>query len=58
MIKYTAEFCSCWMNYPNELHKKSNGVWKCEYYEPIRECEYHYRKQKCRLKGTGDNDTL
>lgn len=21
--------CSCWQKYPNELHKKKNGKWKC-----------------------------
>ena len=21
--------CSCWMKYPNPMHKKDNGKWKC-----------------------------
>lgn len=21
--------CSCWHRYPNELHKKPSGKWKC-----------------------------
>lgn len=28
--------CSCWVNYPNNNHKKSNGKWKCvDYYKCI-----------------------
>lgn len=23
-------YCSCWVDYPNEAHKKANGSWKCK----------------------------
>ena len=30
--------CSCWHKYPNELHKKGNGKWKCvDEYQCVRE---------------------
>ena len=30
--------CSCWHKYPNELHKKPSGKWKCvDDYQCIRD---------------------
>lgn len=23
-------YCTCWVDYPNENHKKANGSWKCK----------------------------
>ena len=32
--------CSCWVHYPNPMHKKGNGRWKCvDEYECIQDLE-------------------
>ena len=49
-------YCTCWMEYPNKAHKKSNGKWLCvDKYKCVRPLEYKkvgtidmpYRKTKC-----------
>ena len=53
--------CTCWVEYPNESHRKQNGKWKCvDDYECIRPldvrpiegmpCPKYVRKTKCRKK--------
>lgn len=32
-------YCSCWVEYPNENHRKQNGHSKCDNYECIRQLE-------------------
>lgn len=37
--------CSCWVKYPNPMHKKDNGRWKCvDDYECIRDLEIKMTK--------------
>ena len=37
--------CSCWAKYPNPMHKKDNGKWKCvDDYECIRDLEIKMTK--------------
>ena len=37
--------CSCWIHYPNPMHKKDNGKWKCvDDYECIRDLEIKMTK--------------
>ena len=37
--------CSCWVHYPNPMHKKDNGKWKCvDDYECIRDLEIKMTK--------------
>ena len=58
MKKYTAKECSCWIDYPNPAHKKSNGQWKCvDCYKQVRKRNGYTSKTKCVLveKG-GDAD--
>ena len=32
--------CSCWVNYPNPMHRKENGKWKCvDNYECVNDLE-------------------
>jgi len=32
--------CSCWVNYPNPMHKNRNGKWKCvDNYECVNDLE-------------------
>lgn len=60
-MKYKAKECTCWIEYPNESHKKANGQWKCvdDYVcvRPlsVRKCnppckDFPFRKTKCVLK--------
>lgn len=60
-MKYTAKECTCWIEYPNENHKKASGKWKCvdDYVclRPlsVRKCkppckDFAYGKTKCRRK--------
>ena len=51
MYTYKAKECSCWIKYPNDMHKNKNGQWKCvDCYENIQQTEGHHKKTKCRLK--------
>ena len=37
--------CSCWVKYPNPMHKNKNGKWKCvDDYECIRDLEIKMTK--------------
>lgn len=50
MTKYTAKECSCWNDYPNPMHKKRNGQWKCvDCYKQVRERKGYHLKTKCVL---------
>ena len=32
--------CSCWVKYPNPMHKGKNGKWKCvDQYECVQDLE-------------------
>lgn len=48
--------CSCYLKYPNELHKRNTGKWICvDEYECVRPIEYKEdgtvkRKTLCRKK--------
>lgn len=50
VVKKPCYQCSCYMPYPNELHKNSKGTWKCvDKYRPIK-CErkwWHQPMTKC-----------
>lgn len=46
--KPRAKECTCWIEYPNEAKKKSNGQWKCLDYECVRPLGKF--KTKCVLK--------
>lgn len=51
MYTYKAKECSCWIDYPNKMHKNKNGQWKCvDCYECIQQHEGRKKKTKCRLK--------
>lgn len=37
VVKEPTYQCSCYMPYPNECHKHTNGKWKCvDKYRPIK----------------------
>lgn len=47
--------CSCYQEYPNVLHKRSNGAWKCiDKYEKVEDwkptsacrCKTHCRRKR------------
>ena len=50
--------CTCWMPYPNELMRKSNGEWKCvEEYENVRPLKGYYgrgNKTKCKRRSADE----
>ena len=57
MKKYTAKECRCWSNYPNPMHKKSNGQWKCiDCYELAKKGDWKH-KTICKLKEVADDRT-
>ena len=50
MQKYTAKECRCWSNYPNQMHKKSDGQWKCvDCYKLVKQGDWKH-KTRCKLK--------
>lgn len=41
-------YCTCWIDYPNPNHRKTNGKWLCvDCYKPIRKGDGRKVKTKC-----------
>lgn len=51
--------CSCYSQYPNEMHKFKNGRWKCvDKYKPMKwKRKYNHQPvTKCVLKERSDKE--
>ena len=54
-MKYKAKECRCWLDYPNEAHKKRNGEWKCvDQYRCVLKGDRWKTKTRCVLKEEGE----
>ena len=52
-------YCKCWVKYPNELQKKSNGKWKCvDKYKCIKQLgrDENGKKHKTKCERIDENE--
>ena len=57
MTTYKQKDCRCWVEYPNDAYKKSNGQWKCvDCYELVKPLVRGKSKTRCRLKDKGEQE--